>query len=253
MKKAIYIILLLLLSGNFCFASGIWTINKVTVSPYPVVIGGNPYFVEGTVTGHNLDDILDPHKIEVALFLMNNGRDEKIGSMEYKAEPSPAGEIWSGKCTFSFMHSVDKSLWPEGITPDKELNLEVRLYPADSLDINTALWIHTISVPLIEQGVIIVKPQDPYKPLVLKPLDDDTFPELAERIASVIFWIVSSFAFVMIIVGGFLMVTAGGEPRKITKGRNTIFYALAGFAIASMSKGIVALVQAIMGAKESGG
>jgi len=47
---------------------------------------------------------------------------------------------------------------------------------------------------------------------------------------------------IMIIVGGFQMVTAAGDPEKFSKGRKTILYAVAGFAVILVAGGVSSLI-----------
>lgn len=51
--------------------------------------------------------------------------------------------------------------------------------------------------------------------------------------------IVGLVAVIMIIVGGFKFITAGGESSNITSARQTITYAIVGLVIAALSQSIV--------------
>ena len=51
----------------------------------------------------------------------------------------------------------------------------------------------------------------------------------------------------LIMIGGFTIMTAAGNPEKITKGRKIIIYAIIGFAIMAISRGILALIYLILG------
>ncbi len=51
---------------------------------------------------------------------------------------------------------------------------------------------------------------------------------------------------IMILVGGFQILTARGMPAKITSGKQTITYAVIGFAIVLVSKGVALLLLTIM-------
>lgn len=52
-------------------------------------------------------------------------------------------------------------------------------------------------------------------------------------------FIVGVVAVIMIIVGGFKLVTSGSNPQDVTKARETIIYALVGLIIAAMAQLIV--------------
>ena len=50
-----------------------------------------------------------------------------------------------------------------------------------------------------------------------------------------------------IIWGGFNIATAGGDPQKVSSGRNFIMYALIGLVLATFSKALPAVVKALLG------
>lgn len=47
---------------------------------------------------------------------------------------------------------------------------------------------------------------------------------------------------IMVLYGGFQMLFAGGVPEKFSKGRNTILYAVVGYAIIFIASGISAII-----------
>jgi len=51
---------------------------------------------------------------------------------------------------------------------------------------------------------------------------------------------------IMIVVGAFSIITAGGAPEKVTAGRNYILYALIGMVVAFFAKAIPAIVAALI-------
>lgn len=77
------------------------------------------------------------------------------------------------------------------------------------------------------------------------PLEADTFEELIEAIINLIFNIALVVAPMMIILGGFLFITAGGSPERVEQAKKIIFYALAGLIIIFLAKGIIALLKEI--------
>ena len=62
-----------------------------------------------------------------------------------------------------------------------------------------------------------------------------------------IFFAVMAVSTIMVILGAFTIVTAGGDPSKLSSGRNYILYAMIGFAIALFSTAIPTLVQGLLG------
>lgn len=55
-------------------------------------------------------------------------------------------------------------------------------------------------------------------------------------------WIVGLAAVIMIIIGGFRFVTAGGDSSNVASARNTVLYAIIGLIVAAMAQFIVQFV-----------
>jgi len=66
------------------------------------------------------------------------------------------------------------------------------------------------------------------------------------RIFSWIWAILIAIVGIMIVVGAFSIITAGGTPEKVTAGRNYILYALIGMVVAFFAKAIPAIVAALI-------
>lgn len=62
-----------------------------------------------------------------------------------------------------------------------------------------------------------------------------------------IFTILMLVVLVLTMVGGFLIVTAGGNPDNVTKGKNFIMFAAMGLAVALLSRAVPILVKYITG------
>lgn len=52
---------------------------------------------------------------------------------------------------------------------------------------------------------------------------------------------------IMVIVGGFQMMTAAGNPEKFSKGKRTLIFAATGFVIVLFASSIVPLLKSILG------
>ena len=52
---------------------------------------------------------------------------------------------------------------------------------------------------------------------------------------------------IMVLVGAFQIMTAGGDPEKFSTGRKTITYAIVGFAAALIGLGIVSIIKSFLG------
>lgn len=84
------------------------------------------------------------------------------------------------------------------------------------------------------------------------PLEYETFGELIDAIIDFIFYIAVVVAPLMIIIGAFYLLTAGGDPKKIGTGKNIIIYTLIGLAIVMLARGLIAMVESVIGVKIGG-
>ena len=80
------------------------------------------------------------------------------------------------------------------------------------------------------------------------PLKAETFEELISNIINFIFYIAIALIPLMVIIGAFYILTAGGEEKRVTVGKNIITYAIIGFAIVLLARGIVSVIKQIIGA-----
>jgi len=67
------------------------------------------------------------------------------------------------------------------------------------------------------------------------------------RIFDWTFIIILALVGIMIIVGAFMIITAGGDPGKVGSGRNWILYAVAGMIVFLFARAIPSIARAIMG------
>lgn len=79
------------------------------------------------------------------------------------------------------------------------------------------------------------------------PLACDDIPCVGEKIVSGLFFIVTPIVVIMVLIGAFQILTAGGSPERVTKGRNTIFYAVVGYAIVLVAQGLVFIIREVLG------
>lgn len=78
------------------------------------------------------------------------------------------------------------------------------------------------------------------------PISFTTIPELINSIINWIFWIGLVLAPLMIVIGGFLFMTAGGDLEKIKKAKALILWSTVGLGVLLLSKGIAALITAVL-------
>jgi hypothetical protein len=66
------------------------------------------------------------------------------------------------------------------------------------------------------------------------------------RIFNVVFVLLMALVGIMVIIGAFNIVTAGGDPQKVTSGKNYIMYAVLGLVVALFAKAIPAIVMLVI-------
>lgn len=81
------------------------------------------------------------------------------------------------------------------------------------------------------------------------PLTAKTFGELINKIISFIFTIAVALVPLMIIIGAALFITSGGNISQVDRAKKIILYTVIGFAIVLLAKGIVALIEQLLGVK----
>jgi Type IV secretion system pilin len=75
-----------------------------------------------------------------------------------------------------------------------------------------------------------------------------TLQDIATSFTNFLIAIAIPLTAIMALVGGFQMITAGGDPEKFASGRKTLMYAAIGFAVVVLAGGIVAIVKNLLGA-----
>ncbi len=79
------------------------------------------------------------------------------------------------------------------------------------------------------------------------PLKTKTFEELIKNIINFIFYIALALSPLMVIIGAFYILTAAGDEKRITTGKNIILYTLIGLLIIFFAKGLISLIKQIIG------
>jgi len=82
------------------------------------------------------------------------------------------------------------------------------------------------------------------------PLQYTDIKDLIDHIIDFLFTISIPITAILIIIGGFMMITAGGDVYKLEKAKNLFLYTAIGFAIILLSKGFVAVLKSVLGVKE---
>ena len=82
------------------------------------------------------------------------------------------------------------------------------------------------------------------------PLGTESIAELLNRIAGWLFTLSIPLSAIMIIIGAFQIMFAGGNEEKIKTGKHTIVYTVVGFAIILSISGIVLVIKELFGIKK---
>ena len=82
---------------------------------------------------------------------------------------------------------------------------------------------------------------------LLNPLGTATFAELVSKILGALFTLSVPLVSIMVMVGGYYILTAAGNEERLKTGRNTITYAAIGFLVILLANGVVSLIREIVG------
>ncbi len=78
------------------------------------------------------------------------------------------------------------------------------------------------------------------------PINIDSFPELVVFVLKGFFFLIGLMALLVIVIGGVRLVFSQGNQESITKGKQTIIWAIAGLVVALMAYSLVAVVQNLL-------
>ena len=79
------------------------------------------------------------------------------------------------------------------------------------------------------------------------PLEHESFEELVGAVIDFIFWVALAIVPLMVLIGAFYLLTAGGDPKRVKTGQNFIMYAAIGLAVILFSKGLIAVLKYVLG------
>jgi len=81
------------------------------------------------------------------------------------------------------------------------------------------------------------------------PLSCEDLGCVIEKIISKLVQLAIPIVVIMVLIGGFQIMTAGGNEEKIKQGRSTIWWAVIGYAIILLADGLVLIIKSVLGAK----
>jgi len=80
------------------------------------------------------------------------------------------------------------------------------------------------------------------------PLATTTLSGLIDSISNFVVYIVTGLALLLVMVGGFYMVTSAGNPDQMSAGKKIIIYTIIGYVLIMVARGIINLIFKITGA-----
>ena len=86
---------------------------------------------------------------------------------------------------------------------------------------------------------------------ISNPLKADTIIGVWDSITTYLIYTGGFVVAIVVIYGGFQILTAGGQPEKFTTGRKTILYAVIGYGIIIISKGVTLILKQLLGGSGS--
>ena len=85
---------------------------------------------------------------------------------------------------------------------------------------------------------------NPISVTIPNPLGEDTnVKDILNRVADWLFRIAIVVVPLMIIWAGFVFVTAGGDPKKVSNAKQILLYAIVGFVVILLARGIVGAIK----------
>lgn len=108
----------------------------------------------------------------------------------------------------------------------------------------------TILYSLILAGILAFPLHSVLAVTIPNPLSVGSFEELLDAVVNFVFWIGITLAPVMLIIAGFIFVTSAGSPERVNTAKKWALYTIIGLAIVLLAKGLVAVLQSIIGVPE---
>ncbi len=99
----------------------------------------------------------------------------------------------------------------------------------------------TLSLPAIVSAEAIIE--------IENPITATSFESVIDNAIDFVFKIAIVLAPLMVVVGGFLLVTAGGNISQVGKAKSLLLWTAIGFLVVLLSKGILAIINQILGVR----
>ena len=81
------------------------------------------------------------------------------------------------------------------------------------------------------------------------PITAESFEEIIDNVIDFVFKIAIVLAPLMVAIGGFLLLTAGGNISQVGRAKSLLLWTAIGFLVVLLSKGILAIINQILGVR----
>ena len=88
--------------------------------------------------------------------------------------------------------------------------------------------------------------RDTKLPNPLEGIGND-IPSLVDKIATELIILATPVVIIMVLIGGYQILFAAGDPKKFETGRNTILYAAIGLVVVLIAKGVTSIIKSVLG------
>ena len=103
----------------------------------------------------------------------------------------------------------------------------------------TILILLTLTSPVIVLADEIIR--------IENPITAGSFEEIIDNVIDFVFKIAIVLAPLMVVIGGFLLLTAGGNISQVGRAKSLLLWTAIGFLVVLLSKGILAIINQILG------
>jgi hypothetical protein len=81
------------------------------------------------------------------------------------------------------------------------------------------------------------------------PLSCENLGCIIKKIISELQKLAIPIVIIMVLIGGFQIMTAGGNEERVKQGKSTIWWAVIGYVIILLANGLVLVIESVLGAK----
>ena len=105
----------------------------------------------------------------------------------------------------------------------------------------TILILLALALPVIVSADEIIR--------IENPITATSFESVIDNAIDFVFKIAIVLAPLMVVIGGFLLLTAGGNISQVGRAKSLLLWTAIGFLVVLLSKGILAIIDKILGVR----